>query len=59
MIRYNRVGTNTAKMLMVSALALTAWSGNALAAGELHLYNWTNYFAPELLERFEKEPAPR
>jgi len=52
MIKNNRVGRHTAKLLMASALALTALSGSAMAAGELHLYNWSNYFAPDLLERY-------
>lgn len=59
MIKTNRVGKHTAKLLMASAIALTAFSGSALAAGELHLYNWTNYFAPDLLERFEKETGTK
>lgn len=33
--------------------ALTA--GEARAAGELYLYNWTNYFPPDLLKAFESE----
>lgn len=28
--------------------------GPALAAGELHIYNWGNYTNPELIEKFEK-----
>ena len=49
----NRVGKHTAKLLMASAITLTAFSGGAMADGELNLYNWSNYFAPELLERYE------
>jgi len=59
MIKNNRVGRHTAKLLMASALALTALSGSAMAAGELHLYNWSNYFAPDLLERYEKETGTK
>ena len=36
-----------------SALALTA--GSALAAGELHIYNWGNYTNPKLVEKFQKQ----
>ncbi|MBC7283845.1 extracellular solute-binding protein [Hoeflea sp.] len=55
----NRVGKHTAKLLMASAMALGALSGSAWAAGELNLYNWSNYFAPELLERYEKETGTK
>ena len=30
-------------------------AGSAHAEGELFLYNWSNYFPPDLLEKFEKE----
>ena len=36
-----------------SVLALAA--GPALAAGELHIYNWGDYTNPKLIEKFEKE----
>lgn len=29
--------------------------GQAMAAGELHFYNWGNYTSPELIEKFEKD----
>ncbi len=29
-------------------------AGPALAAGELHLYNWGNYTSPELIQKFEE-----
>ena len=38
----------------VAAAALTWGMGQALAAGELHIYNWGNYTNPELIENFEK-----
>lgn len=41
-----------ALMLAGTALVLPA---AAQAAGELHLYNWTDYTAPELIAKFEKE----
>ncbi|MGL4961330.1 MAG: extracellular solute-binding protein [Inquilinus sp.] len=41
-----------ALMLAGTALVLPAV---AQAAGELHLYNWTDYTAPELIAKFEKE----
>lgn len=41
---------------MTAAVGLTFGAvGSASADGELHLYNWSNYFSPELLEKFEKE----
>ena len=30
-------------------------SASANAAGELFIYNWTEYTPPELVEKFEKE----
>lgn len=43
----------------VAALALAAaaapLSSAARASGELHLFNWENYFPPALMEKFEKE----
>ena len=38
--------------LAIAALALSASS--ALAAGELHIYNWGEYTNPVLIEKFEK-----
>ena len=35
----------------LAAMALAA--GQALAAGELRIYNWGNYTSPELIERFK------
>lgn len=40
--------------LAASALLLLG-GGNANAAGELYFYNWTNYFPPDLLKKFEAE----
>ena len=34
-------------------LGLASAGGQALAAGELHIYNWGNYTSPELIEKFE------
>jgi spermidine/putrescine transport system substrate-binding protein len=39
---------------VASAGALTAASA-AQAAGELYFYNWSNYYPPELLKKFEAE----
>ncbi len=39
-----------AGLLLVLLLA----SGNALAADELHLYNWNNYISEDTVQRFEK-----
>jgi spermidine/putrescine transport system substrate-binding protein len=42
--------------LVVSVLALAVGaSGTARAAGELYFYNWSNYFPPKLIEKFEQE----
>ena len=38
---------------VLSSLMLV-FSGIAIAAGELNLYNWGNYTSPELIEKFEK-----
>jgi spermidine/putrescine transport system substrate-binding protein len=42
-------------MLAASAAALAFVAGPALAAGELHIYNWGNYTNPKLIEKFSKE----
>lgn len=40
----------------VAALALSTVVGSAAqAAGELYFYNWSNYFPPDLLRKFEQE----
>lgn len=41
-------------LLGASALALLS-AGAAKADGELFLYNWSNYFPPELIEKFEAD----
>ena len=38
---------------VVAPFALSA--GPAVAADQLHLYNWNNYIAPETIERFEQQ----
>ncbi len=38
-------------------LLLSLLSGAALAADELHLYNWNNYISAQTIERFETECA--
>ncbi len=37
------------------AAALTLAAGSAQAEGELFLYNWSNYFPPDLLKKFEAD----
>ena len=37
----------------LAGATLMAGGGNALAAGELNIYNWGNYTSPELIEKFE------
>ncbi len=36
-----------------AAIAVLALSGNALAAGELNIFNWGDYTSPELIKKFE------
>lgn len=43
------------KKLTVSTLALMLSANIAAAEGELFLYNWTDYTAPDLIEKFEAE----
>jgi spermidine/putrescine transport system substrate-binding protein len=43
------------KLLATASIAALVWtSGQALAAGELHIYNWGDYTSPELIAKFEK-----
>ena len=41
------------------ALAMLLGSGVSRAAGELHLYNWSNYFSPDLIKQFEQETGTK
>jgi spermidine/putrescine transport system substrate-binding protein len=44
------------KSIVASLAAVVALSGApALAADQLHLYNWNNYIAPETIKRFEAQ----
>ncbi len=47
----------TSGMLALGVMALS--TSGAAADGELRLYNWSNYFPPELLEKFEKETGTK
>jgi spermidine/putrescine transport system substrate-binding protein len=40
--------------VVAALLGLASAGEHALAAGELHIYNWGNYTSPELIEKFEK-----
>ena len=42
------------KTLMISG-AIAALLASTAIAEELHIYNWTDYTAPDLIEKFEKE----
>ena len=42
-------------MLVVVTAVCVAFSGMALAAGELNFYNWGNYTNPELVKKFEEK----
>jgi spermidine/putrescine transport system substrate-binding protein len=39
--------------LSVAAVVLTA--GTAMADGELHIFNWTDYISPDMVAKFEKQ----
>lgn len=44
------------RVILAGATAFgLCWSGTALAAGKLNIFNWGNYTNPELVEKFEKE----
>ena len=47
------------KLTVLISLLLTATAaqaqGQAKGSGEVNLYNWSNYFPPDLLKKFEKE----
>lgn len=45
--------------LGAAAIGLVAASSAALADGELRLYNWSNYFSPDLLAKFESETGTK
>lgn len=48
--------TRSSTAALLGAALLLAGGGPARAAGgELFFYNWTNYYPPELLEKFEAE----
>lgn len=40
---------------LAAALAVAGLAGPVQAADELHLYNWANYFPPDLMTKFEAE----
>ncbi len=42
------------RLATLAAAALLAFAVPALAADQLHLYNWNNYIAPETIKRFEQ-----
>jgi spermidine/putrescine transport system substrate-binding protein len=50
-------GLGAAAGVLGTAAMLTLGAGGAAAqdAGELYLYNWANYFPPELIEKFEQD----
>lgn len=39
----------------LSVACLMAFAGSAFAAGEVNLYNWSDYIPPDLLKKFEKD----
>jgi spermidine/putrescine transport system substrate-binding protein len=42
------------KAVAAAAVAMGAFAGPALAAGELHIYNWGDYTSPDLIKKFEQ-----
>src|SRR3984885_6342774 len=40
---------------LLAATCLAMGAPSAMAAGELHIYNWTDYTSDELVKKFEKE----
>ena len=42
-------------VVMLCVVALLFSAGTAIAGGELFLYNWSDYTAPDLIKKFEKE----
>ena len=42
-------------VVMLCVVALLFSAGTAFAGGELFLYNWSDYTAPDLIKKFEKE----
>jgi len=42
------------KRFLTTAFAMVAFSGAALADGELNIYNWGNYTNPDLIKKFEE-----
>ncbi len=45
----------TLRYLIMALLVIAISAGSATAAGELFIYNWTDYTAPDMLKKFEKE----
>lgn len=43
------------RVLGAASIIATVLSTHALAGGDLFIYNWTDYTAPELIKKFEKE----
>ena len=46
---------NRKMIFIVTAAVVLAFSGMAMAAGELNFYNWGNYTSPELIKKFEEK----
>lgn len=55
----NQYKRKTINLLATTALILGGFAGSASAEGELRLYNWSNYFSPALIEKFEKETGTK
>jgi len=43
------------RLAILAGTAVLLASGPALAAGELHIFNWGNYTNPDLIDKFSKE----
>ncbi len=55
----NKAWASTTRIFCVAAMAFGGLVTSAEADGELRLYNWSNYFPPALIERFEKETGTK
>ncbi len=47
----------TLRYLILPLLVIAIGAGSATAAGQLFIYNWTDYTSPDLLKKFEKETS--
>ena len=51
--------TSKLGLAVSAAVVAISMAGNAQAAGELHLFNWANYFPPDLMKKFEADTGTK